>query len=83
MLTELALGRDAFDTDAAVAAFVQHAQERGFVRADEIDALRHEFELDEETLASLHSALEDADVEIEEEPAAELDLLPPTACSSS
>ena len=78
MLTELALGRDAFDTDAAVAAFVQHAQERGFVRADEIDALRQEFELDEETLASLHSALEEADVEIEEEPAAELDLTPST-----
>ena len=78
MLTELALGRDAFDTDAAVAAFLQHAQERGFVRADEIDALRQEFELDEETLASLHSALEEADVEIEEEPAADLDLTPST-----
>src|SRR5215216_3822099 len=78
MLTELALGRDAFDTDAAVAAFLQHAQERGFVRADEIDALRQEFELDEETLASLHSALEEADVEIEEEPVADLDLTPST-----
>src|SRR5215212_8305051 len=46
MLTELALGSDALDTDAALAAFLQHAQERGFVRADEIDALRQEFELD-------------------------------------
>src|SRR5215218_8967523 len=84
MLTELALGRDAFDTDAALAAFLQHAQERGFVRADEIDALRQEFELDEETLASLHSALEEADVEIEEEPAHELDLTPsaPTTTDS-
>jgi len=84
MLTELALGRDALDTDAALAAFLQHAQERGFVRADEIDALRQEFELDEETLAALRAALEEADVEIEEEPAHELDLTPsaPTTTDS-
>ena len=85
MLTELALGRDALDTDAALAAFLQHAQERGFVRADEIDALRQEFELDEEALASLRAALEEADVEIEEEEApAELDLTPsaPTTTDS-
>jgi RNA polymerase primary sigma factor len=80
MLTELALGRDALDTDAALAAFLQHAQERGFVRADEIDALRQEFELDEEALASLRAALEEADVEIEEETPAELELdLTPSA----
>jgi RNA polymerase primary sigma factor len=80
MLTELALGRDALDIDAALAAFLQHAQERGFVRADEIDALRQEFELDEEALASLRAALEEADVEIEEETPAELELdLTPSA----
>jgi RNA polymerase primary sigma factor len=79
MLTEFALGNLAPDTDAALAAFLQHAQERGFVRADEIDALRQEFELDEETLVALRAALEDADVEIEEdETAAELDLTPST-----
>jgi len=84
MLTELALGRDALDTDAALAAFLQHAQERGFVRADEIDALRQEFELDEEALVALRAALEEADVEIEEEPAHELDLTPsaPTTTDS-
>jgi RNA polymerase primary sigma factor len=80
MLTELALGRDALDIDAALAAFLQHAQERGFVRADEIDALRQEFELDDEALASLRAALEEADVEIEEETPAELELdLTPSA----
>src|SRR5215212_7206943 len=59
MLTELALGSDALDTDAALAAFLQHAQERGFVRADEIDALRQEFELDEE--AALAKRIERGD----------------------
>jgi RNA polymerase primary sigma factor len=88
-LTEFALGRDALDLDAAVAAFLQHAQERGFVRADEIDALRQEFELDEETLAVLRAALDEADVEIEEvhdeeTAVAELDLTPsaPTTTDS-
>ena len=78
MLTELALGNDALDTNAALTAFIQNAQERGFVRTTEIDALQHEFELDEEALAALRAALEEADVEIEEdspdEP--ELDLTP-------
>ena len=83
MLTDIALGRDALDTDAALAAFLQHAQERGFVRADEIDALQQEFELDEEAISALHTALEDADVEIEETAeqelaAPELDLTPST-----
>src|SRR5215207_5949145 len=82
MLTEPALGRDALDTDAALAAFLQQAQERGFVRVDEIDALRQEFELDEEALVSLRAALEEADVEIEEEPAADLDLTPSTQATT-
>jgi RNA polymerase primary sigma factor len=86
LLTELALGRDALDTDTALAAFLQQAQERGFVRADEIDALRQEFELDEEALAALRSALDDADVEIEEqeEAASDVDLTPsaPTTTDS-
>src|SRR5215212_6463944 len=84
MLTELALGSDALDTDAALAAFLQHAQERGFVRADEIDALRQALELDEEAVAALRAALEEADVEIEEEQAHDLDLTPsaPTTTDS-
>ena len=73
MLTELALGSDAPDTNAALAAFIHHAQERGFVRATELEALQHEFELDEEAVDSLRSSLEEADVEIEEP---ELDLTP-------
>jgi RNA polymerase primary sigma factor len=83
MLTDTALGRDALDTDAAFAAFLQHAQERGFVRADEIEAFQQELELDEEAISALHTALEDADVEIEETveqelAAPELDLTPST-----
>jgi RNA polymerase primary sigma factor len=74
MLTDLALGNDALDTNAALVAFVHHAHERGFVRATELEALQHEFELDDEALGFLRTALEDADVEIEEEP--ELDLTP-------
>jgi RNA polymerase primary sigma factor len=74
MLTELALGTDALDTNEAVATFIHNAQERGSVRTTEIDALQHEFELDEEALAALRAALDEADVEIEDEP--ELDLTP-------
>jgi RNA polymerase primary sigma factor len=80
MLNELALGSDAPDTNAALAAFIHHAQERGYVRANELEALQHEFELDDETVGSLRAALEDADVEIEEETSLgsghELDLTP-------
>src|ERR671925_975880 len=82
MLNELALGTDALDTNEAVATFVQSAQERGSVRPIEIDALAHEFDLDEETLAALRAALEEADVEIEEDSAdaaadePEIDLTP-------
>jgi RNA polymerase primary sigma factor len=83
LLTELALANDGLDTDAALGAFLQHAQERGSVRVEEIDALRQELDLDEEALAGLRVALEEADVEIEEEPAA-VDLTPsaPTTTDS-
>ncbi|MGH3116965.1 MAG: sigma-70 family RNA polymerase sigma factor [Gaiellales bacterium] len=84
MLTELALGRDALDTDAALADFLQHAQERGSVRAHELEAFQQEFELDEEAAGALRTALEEADVEIEEEASPELDLTPaaPTTTDS-
>ena len=75
MLTELALGTDALDSTAAVAAFVHNAQERGFVRTTEIDALQHEFELDEEALVWLRAQLEEFDVEIDDDKP-ELDLSP-------
>ena len=77
MLNELAMGTDALDTDAAVAAFLQHAQDQGFVRLQELNAFQQEFELDEEAMTSLRSALEEADVEIEED-TPELDLTPST-----
>ena len=75
MLTELALGTDALDSNAAIAAFVHSAQERGFVRTTEIDALQHEFELDEEALAWVRAQLEEFDVEIDDDKP-ELDLTP-------
>ena len=75
MLTELALGTEAHDSNAAIAAFVHNAQERGFVRTTEIDALQHEFELDEEALAWLRAQLEEFDVEIDDDKP-ELDLTP-------
>ena len=81
MLTELALGDNTLDTDAALAAFLQHAQERGFVRSDELDALQQEFELDEETMSGLRATLEESDVEIEDA-APELDLTPSTATTT-
>jgi RNA polymerase primary sigma factor len=79
MLTELALGNDALDTNAALAAFITNAQERGFVRTTEIDALQQEFDLDEDALVALRAALEEADVEFEEDATTdepELDLTP-------
>ncbi len=81
MLTELALGTGALDTNAALTAFIHNAQERGFVRTTEIDALQQEFDLDEEALVALRAALDEADVEIEEDAAADepaLDLTPGT-----
>jgi RNA polymerase primary sigma factor len=75
MLTELALGTDALDSNAAIAAFVHNAQERGFVRTTEIDALQHEHDLDEEALAWVRAQLEEFDVEIEDDKP-ELDLTP-------
>ena len=74
-MTELTLSTP--ETSAAVAALVQNAQERGFVSTTELDALQTEHDFDEEALDALRAALEEADVEIEEdadEP--ELDLTP-------
>ena len=76
MLTELTLNSDALDIDAALADFLHHARERGSVRAHELEAFQQEFELDEEAVAALRHSLEDADVEIEEDEAPELDLTP-------
>ena len=76
-MTELTLSTP--ETTAAVAALVQNAQERGFVRTSELDALQTEHDLDEEALGALRAALDEADVEIEEDSDAddpELDLTP-------
>ena len=75
MLTELALDSNALDTNAALAAFISHAQEVGFVRTTEIDALATEFELDDDALAALRAQLEEFEVEIEDD-TPELDLTP-------
>jgi RNA polymerase primary sigma factor len=76
MLNELTLGSDALDTNEAVATFIHDAQERGSVLQTEIDALQTEHDLDEEALAALRAALEEADVEIEDPDTDELDLTP-------
>ncbi len=76
-MTELTLSTP--ETTAAVAALVHNAQERGFVRTTELDALQTEHDLDEEALDALRAALDEADVEIEEDSDAgdpELDLTP-------
>jgi RNA polymerase primary sigma factor len=82
MLTDLTLGTDALDIDTALADFLQHARERGSIRVHELEAFQQEFELDEEAVTALRTSLEEADVEIEEEP--ELDLTPsaPTTTDS-
>jgi RNA polymerase primary sigma factor len=65
MLTDFALGTETLDAELAI--FVQSAQERGVVRAEELEALQAEHELDDETINGLHAALAEADVEIEED----------------
>ena len=78
MLTELALGSDALDLNAAIADFLQHAQERGSVRAHELEAFQQEFELDEDAVNALRAALDEAEIEIEEDATPEVDLTPST-----
>ena len=75
MLTELALGSEALDSNEAVAAFVHNAQERGTVRTSEIDVLQTEHDLDDEAVAWVRAQLEEFDVEIEDDKP-ELDLSP-------
>jgi RNA polymerase primary sigma factor len=64
MLNNLALNGHDLDL-TALEAFVHAAQERGHVRASELEELRLELELDDDTLDSVRTALVDADVEIE------------------
>jgi RNA polymerase primary sigma factor len=81
MLSNLALNGHELDLNS-VEAFVHAAQERGHVRASELDELRLELELDDEALEAVRAALVEADIEIEPdaESAAEpeLDLTPST-----
>ena len=92
MLNDLALVADGRDSNPHLIAFLRDAQERGVVRAEELEALQHELDLDDETVEALRAALVEAEIEIEEPrrgaasstssrrrpPSA-----PPTACSSS
>jgi RNA polymerase primary sigma factor len=64
MLTNLALNGHEFDLNV-VEAFVHAAQERGQVRASELDELRLELELDDDALETVRAALVEADVELE------------------
>jgi len=79
MLNNLALNGHELDLNS-VEAFVHAAQERGHVRASELDELRLELELDDDALEAVRAALGEADVEIEAEAEAttepELDLTP-------
>jgi RNA polymerase primary sigma factor len=64
MLNNVALNGHDLDLNA-VEAFLHGAQERGHVRASELDELRLELELDDDSLDAVRSALAEADVEIE------------------
>src|SRR5688572_7949255 len=79
MLNNLALNGHELDVNG-VDAFLQGAQERGLVRAAELEELRTELELDDEALDAVRAALAEADAEIEAEPNGgaepELDLTP-------
>jgi RNA polymerase primary sigma factor len=79
MLNDLALNRHELDVNA-LDRFLQGAQERGVVRAAELEELRLELELHDEALDAVRAALAEADVEIEpdaeEQAEPELDLTP-------
>jgi len=80
MPIDLALGADAHEA-ALLTTFLHDAQERGLVRTDQLEALAHEHDLDEETIEGLRAALVEADVVVEDEPehadeSVELDLTP-------
>src|SRR5215211_26460 len=77
MLNNLALNGHELDLNS-VEAFVHAAQERGHVRASELDELRLELELDDDALEAVRAALGETDVEIEAEATTEpeLDLTP-------
>jgi RNA polymerase primary sigma factor len=64
MLNNLALNGHDLDLNA-VEAFLHGAQERGHVRASELDDLRLELELDDDAVDAVRAALVEADVEIE------------------
>jgi RNA polymerase primary sigma factor len=66
MSTDVALGTDALNTNAAVAGFLHDAADRGVVAATELEALQLEHELDDDTLDEVRAALAAAEVEIEE-----------------
>ena len=64
MSTDVALGTDALNTNAAVAGFLHEAGDRGVVAATELEALQLEHELDDDTIDEVRAALASADVEI-------------------
>ena len=95
MQTSPTLGTDAPENEMTIElandtlrSFVLDAEERGSVRADELDALQLEHDLGDEALAELRAALAAVGVEIEELPAridepVDLDLTPTGAVTDS
>ena len=77
MLNNLALTGPELDLNA-VEAFLHGAQERGHVRAAELDELRAELELDDDAVDAVRAALAESDVEIDADvdPEPQLDLTP-------
>src|SRR5688572_16512057 len=83
---EETMGTDALE-NAAVAAFLHEAEERGTVGTAELELLQHEHDLDDEAIEALRGALAAAEIEVEEngEDELELDLRPsaPTGTTDS
>ena len=77
MLKNPSLGHDGLNVNESLTTFLAEAEERGSVRADELEALVAEHELDDDAVESLRESLAAAEVEIEPaEEAPELDLTP-------
>ena len=87
MLRTHDLGTDALESNPALTAFLRDAEERGIVRAAEIEALQHEHDLDDDVVEELRAALAAAEIEIEDAQTdadeVELDLRPTGALTDS
>ena len=85
------MGTDVHELDVATemfAGFLADAEERGSIRAEELETLQHDHDLDDDAVETLRAALAAADVEIEEPSqraqsrAKDLDLTPASTMST-